>query len=166
MSSYLDDFKQGFPQNGLSIVSHQWWGSSDSFPLRSEGGDSERSSTILSGGKRSEALGNELASTDESNQSMPKDKKNDVDGENCCSQRSPEPDHQMRVGEEDIYHLSMLTRTRRKSVEDGKKALRLSVSHGYGTYKLGKKQTLLIQNLFGSALPSQWKANLNDSLFS
>ena len=55
ISTYLDDFKQGFPKNGLSYVSKKWWGSSGSISNEDVPEDSKIGEEILTSWKSNES---------------------------------------------------------------------------------------------------------------
>lgn len=59
----------------------------------------------------------------------------------------------------DLAPASMLTRTREHAVESGRKALKLGVTRGYGTYRLPDKDEALLRAVFAESFPSRWEAS-------
>lgn len=50
----------------------------------------------------------------------------------------------------------LLTTVKKRTVEEGRKALKLSVFRGYGINKIGKRERALLLRIFKSSLPKQW----------
>lgn len=132
--TYMDEFKNGFPANGLSSVSIKWWGSSSKE-------DTERAlpeETIKGENQESHQLSNEIS------WHMVKD---DHPGG---------PDHSTEDSATITEPSASLCSLRRKAVECGRETLKGGVSKGYTTYKLGKRQRLALFQVFKSSLPHQW----------
>ncbi|XP_029116781.1 uncharacterized protein [Elaeis guineensis] len=132
--TYMDEFINGFPANGLSSVSIKWWG-------RSSKEDTEKAlpeETIKGDNQESCQLSNEIS------RHMVKD---DHPGG---------PDHSTEDSAAITEPSSSLCSLRRKAVECGRKTLKGGVSKGYTTYKLGKRQRLALFQVFKSSLPDQW----------
>lgn len=55
---------------------------------------------------------------------------------------------------------SLLMAVRKKTVEEGREALKLGVFRGYGVNKLGKREKMLLHQIFGSSLPRSWLHDL------
>ncbi|PNY16281.1 hypothetical protein L195_g012996 [Trifolium pratense] len=51
---------------------------------------------------------------------------------------------------------SLLRSVRKRSVEEGREAFKLGVFRGYGVNKLGKKEKILLHQIFGSSLPKSY----------
>ena len=58
-------------------------------------------------------------------------------------------------------HISILSRTRKRNAENGRKTLKLGVTNGYGTYMTGDKYKVFLEWIFGSPFPRKWKASLS-----
>lgn len=165
ISTYLDDFKQGFPKNGLSSVSKKWWGSSGSISNEDAPEDSEIIEAKLTSRKSYESSeGGDLGTTNENDGSVT----SEVDGFLKEGKSSDSESISKLVGhmgsqDEDLMHISILSRTRKRKAENGRRALKLAVTNGYGTYKIGNKDKILLERIFGSPFPRQWKASLSFS---
>jgi hypothetical protein len=51
---------------------------------------------------------------------------------------------------------SLLRSVRKRAVEEGREAFKLGVFRGYGVNKIGKKEKILLHQIFGSSLPKSW----------
>lgn len=51
---------------------------------------------------------------------------------------------------------SVLRTVRKRAVEEGREAFKLGVFRGYGVNKLGKREKILLHQIFGSSLPKSW----------
>lgn len=165
ISTYLDDFKQGFPKNGLSSVSKKWWGSSGSISTEDAPEDSEISEAKLISRKSNESSqGIELGTAIENDSKLTSEVDGfSKEGKFSDSESISRPAGHMGSRDEDLMHISTLSRTRKRNAENGRKALKLGVTNGYGTYKIGDKYKVLLERIFGSPLPRQWKASLSFS---
>ncbi|KAL5990045.1 hypothetical protein ACLOJK_010942 [Asimina triloba] len=118
--TYLDEFKQGFPSNGLSSVSNRWWGSAS--PEHSEKTSEKEQTNTGAEEQLSHKLSDEMETAPEK---IEEDGKNDVAG---------------------LQGAALLSSVRKRVAEDGRKAVKLGVARGYGPYSLGKKErTILAQ---------------------
>lgn len=165
ISTYLDDFKQGFPKNGLSSVSKKWWGSSGSISTEDVPEDSETNEAKLTSRKSNESSqGIELGTAIENDSKLASEVDGFLkEGKSSDSESISKLASHMGSRDEDLMHISILSRTRKRNAENGRKALKLAVTNGYGTYKIGDKYKGLLERIFGSPLPRQWKASLGFS---
>ena len=67
-------------------------------------------------------------------------------------------DGHMGSQDEDLMHISILSRTSREMQKMEVK--KLGVTNCYGTYKIGDKYKFLLEPIFGFALPRKWKESL------
>ncbi|KAL2466681.1 RWP-RK domain-containing protein [Abeliophyllum distichum] len=152
----LDEFKYGFPSNGLPTVTYRWWGNTNS---NCNSGNSRKHDKIdanRSNPQSKEDLAQKYDNEDanESNQQS-KDMPDDAadlspkDGEMSESKTS-ETDMDTQWTH---LHFSL----KKKAVEEGKQALKLGVYRGYGVNKLDQSKKMVLLQIFKSALPSQWK---------
>ncbi|KAK3011842.1 hypothetical protein RJ639_012904 [Escallonia herrerae] len=129
----LDEFKYGFPSDGLSTASNKWWGNSiDGNDNGRNGGENNQQDTRHSNELVDEGLdllssgiGKSGNGTDESN-----------------------------IGPQGT---GLLAAVREKAVEEGRKALKLGVYRCYGERRLSRTQRALLLGIFKSSLPSQWR---------
>ncbi|KAF8413595.1 hypothetical protein HHK36_001587 [Tetracentron sinense] len=129
----LDEFKHGFPTNGLSTDSIRWWGSSS--PDGSEEIFEDEAETDHEDKQQSQELAD-----DEANSLIVEDKK-------------PERGNESDIGPQGT---GLLSAVRKRAAEDGQEALKLGVCSSYREYKLGRKERVLLHRLFNSSLPSEW----------
>ncbi|KAI4306005.1 hypothetical protein L6164_029324 [Bauhinia variegata] len=126
----LDEFKYGFPSQGLATISNKWWGNSD---------------TDGAGVNRDKAKVSEH-------------------GEDELKEKSSEVDNEARETRKDDNNVTLegtalLTAVRKRAVEEGREALKLGVFRGYGAKKLGKREKMLLLQIFRSSLPRSWICN-------
>lgn len=121
--NYLDEFKHGFPTNGLSSISNIWWGTSSS--------DSTEGPTV-----------------EEAEKHKPGEAWKDV----VMTEDKPE-----RETEKGYTGVASLLSLRKRSAEEGRTAVKLGVTRGYGPYKLNTKGRLMLIQVFRSSYPSQWR---------
>lgn len=131
--TFMDEFKYGFPANGLSSVSVKWWGSSSK--ENTVGTLPEESRAIKGENQESHELSNE------NSRHMVKADLVDHGTEDTSTITEPS---------------ASLCSLRRKAVECGYDALKGGVSKGYTSYKLGKRQRLALLQVFKSSLPDKW----------
>ncbi|KAJ1383133.1 hypothetical protein SESBI_43665 [Sesbania bispinosa] len=55
---------------------------------------------------------------------------------------------------------SLLTAVRKRSVEEGRETFKVGVFRGYGVNKLGKREKILLHQIFKSSLPRSWIQDL------
>lgn len=130
----LDEFKYGFPSNGLSTASNKWWGSSS--PNGCEGNLGDGVETNEDDKHKSEEMvgvGPGVVI---------------VDKEECVTGKE-----ESNIGPQGT---GLLTTVRKKTVEEGREALKLGVFRGYGINKIGKRERTLLLRIFKSSLPKQW----------
>ncbi|KAK7247224.1 hypothetical protein RIF29_42101 [Crotalaria pallida] len=119
----MDEFKYGFPSEGLSTTSNKWWGSS----------------------KHDDCAGND-----------PDRAKNQLE------ERAGEADKVVcetgnAENSETLQGAAKLTAARKRAVEEGRETLKLGVFRGYGGVdKLGKRDKILLCQIFRSSLPKSW----------
>eukprot|EP01018_Ginkgo_biloba_P009593 Gb_00222 [translate_table: standard] len=161
--TYLDEFKQGFPKNGLSSVSNRWWGNIASVNTQSAPESSQSSKAFPKGRELDKSQGSEVSMITEKDSTLIsqmgcvlKDEKANSDSEGISMLAG-----NMGLHDEDLMHVSILSRTRKKSAEKGRKALKLAVTRGYSVCKLGDKDKSLLAQIFGFPLQSLWKASLS-----
>lgn len=131
-SMALDEFKFGFPSDGLSTATYKWWSSSSS--------EGNRSTHV------------EEAETDEVDKNQFEEK---ADGSAISIVSNEISGSLKKVTNIDPQGLGLLTAIRKRTVEEGEEALRLGV-HKHCKRKLGRKKRLLLLQIFGSSLPKEW----------
>lgn len=141
--TYLDDFRHGFPRKGLPTVSAKWWGNTVPCERDNEGAE-ENAPDNLSSGQLDDGT-DELASGQQNEKSS------------NASFRETSRDANNK---DDLMPASILTRTRKSAVTNGRKALGIAVTRGYGAYRLREKDEALLRNVFEDSLPSLWRASL------
>lgn len=135
----LDEFKYGFPSDGLSTATNKWWDSS------------------LSGTQRATDRVGIETDEDDSHQS---DEKTDAGTSVMIVDNENAENGKMESNEIDPQGTGLLTSVRKRAVEEGREALKLGVHRTYGANKLGRKQRALLLRIFGSSLPKQWIQDL------
>ncbi|KAK4275572.1 hypothetical protein QN277_018630 [Acacia crassicarpa] len=134
MTSTLDEFKYGFPLEGLSTTSNKWWGSSVGGP--DDSADSKKKAE--DGADVSKHVKGQLRDTE---------KKEEADTE------------MSEAGKEAVKTpegAALLREIRKRAVEEGREAHKLGVFRGYGVKKLGKREKIMLLQIFSSTLPSSW----------
>ncbi|KAF5732498.1 protein NLP3-like [Tripterygium wilfordii] len=132
--STLDEFKHGFPSDGLSSVTYKWWGSSS--PQRDEGIDS------------SEAKSDELE--------KPQSEGKADTGASSVKMDEEKPGKGGVKVHSGLEGTGLLTAVRKKAAEEGRETLKLHVRRKYGVNKLGRKDRRLLIRIFDSSLPKGW----------
>lgn len=123
----MDEFKCGFPSEGLSTTSNKWWGNSDHNDCPGANANG------ASGAK-----------------SKPEEQSREDD--NVVANET-----EIRAKNNEIPHGSyLLTAVKKRAVEEGREALKLGVFRGYGINKLSKRDKILLYQIFGSSLPRSW----------
>ncbi|KAL6570748.1 hypothetical protein OROGR_000298 [Orobanche gracilis] len=134
-SSISDEYKYGFPLDGLSSVSYRWWGnkSADKNVIDSKEGDIDK------------------------NEHQPKEL------ENTAAANLSSVDEEVTEGKKhesidaDSEWASSLSTLRRKMAKDGQQALGLGVYRGYdGVKTLDRAKKHLLSQIFKSSLPRGW----------
>ncbi|KAK1301498.1 hypothetical protein QJS10_CPB12g00633 [Acorus calamus] len=126
--TYLDDFKYGFPTNGLSSEANNWWGSNNS----AKGTDEE------------EVLAKE-------------------EGKQPPSELSDNGSKNVAVDGEPEMGAASLSSLRKRAAEEGRESLQLGIVCGSKACKLGKRDAILLSQVFGSSLPDAWKPACDDA---
>ncbi|TYJ37967.1 hypothetical protein E1A91_A05G410900v1 [Gossypium mustelinum] len=124
-----DEFKFGFPSDGLSVITNKWWGSSKS------------DCNEVSDADGAETEGEDKHQTIEE----PDDMANEKPGQNGKIE-----DGISRQGS------SLLAAVRKRSMEEGREALELGVYKGRGMKRLGSRKASLLLRIFKSSLPDVW----------
>ncbi|KAE8725396.1 Glucan synthase-like 7 [Hibiscus syriacus] len=124
-----DEFKFGFPSDGLSIATNKWWGSSKS-----------------DGHEAVDVDGAETEGEDK-HQSIeePDDMANDKPDENGKLQDNVSPQGS-----------ALLAAVRKRALEEGQEALKLGIQSGRGMKKPSSRKASLLLRLFKSSSPSEW----------
>ncbi|XP_004303879.1 PREDICTED: uncharacterized protein LOC101310432 [Fragaria vesca subsp. vesca] len=130
----LEEFKSGFPSEGLSTASNRWWGSNS--PDCDEGIHGEADNADEENKHQSNKLADDSASSITGNQ------------EKCGSEK--------QENNIDPQGTDLLVAVRKRAVEEGKKARKLGVFRGYGARKLGRKERTMLLRIFESSLPKDW----------
>lgn len=120
-----DEFKYGFPSDGLSTATYKWWGSS---------------SSDVNGSTNSEE-----AETDEVDKNQSEEK---ADGSATSVLFNEISGNVKQVTETEPQGSGLLTALRKRTVEEGKEALKLGVHKKYCVKKLGRKERLLLLRIF------------------
>ncbi|KAF7815715.1 uncharacterized protein G2W53_029684 [Senna tora] len=134
MTTTLEEFKFGFPSNGLSTTSNKWWGSS--------GPDDSAS-------KKPDCAG-----ASKHNKGQVEERAKENAGTETCETGKDEETSKTLQG------TALLKSIRKRAAEEGREALKLGVSRGYGGKKIGKREKILLLQIFRSSLPRSW---LHDS---
>ncbi|KAJ0989223.1 hypothetical protein J5N97_007579 [Dioscorea zingiberensis] len=136
--TYMDDFKFGFPVNGLSTATVKWWGS----------GSKESSEKSLKG----EAMAEKEEKQEVCNSSNETSRLAMLDNEE---------DNNVEGAEIKTQPSALLCSTRKNAVEYGCKTLKLGISKGLERYKLSKRQKSVLLEVFKTSLPDQWKESFS-----
>ncbi|RRT41412.1 hypothetical protein BHE74_00025688 [Ensete ventricosum] len=132
--TFMDEFKYGFPENGLSSASFKWWGISRI----------EETERTVPG---------------ESETTTEKDDNQEVQD---SSNEGEEPDSGADDNVIVTKPSALLCSLRRKSVEYGRESLkRGGISVAGIPHKLTKRQKLTLSQVFGSSLPEEWKESFS-----
>ncbi|PIN25625.1 hypothetical protein CDL12_01628 [Handroanthus impetiginosus] len=128
-SSIVDEFKYGFPSDGLSSVSFRWWGNkSDS----DNGADTEQGSEDA---EKSEQQSKDSTDTTV-DEEVTEGKKNETDS--------------------NTQWASSLSALRKKTAKEGKQALKLGVYRVDSVKTLDRNKKKALLQIFKSSLPSEW----------
>ncbi|PIA30107.1 hypothetical protein AQUCO_05700077v1 [Aquilegia coerulea] len=130
--AHLDEFKEGFPSNGLSTVTMRWWGDHTS-----DANDDEM-------------LGEESA-IDGTNKQQSHNAAN-----KCMEGKSDTTSEKSNIVPQGT---ALLLSVRESAAAEGREALKLGVHGGYRSFKLNRREKMLLHKVFDSSLPSQWKIN-------
>ncbi|CAO2837251.1 unnamed protein product [Amaranthus hypochondriacus] len=118
---FSDEFKYGFPSSGLSECTYRWWESS--------------------------FIGSEV-SNDDSNTSSEVRNTSKVQAEDGFSCSREENDSMVVDSGSEKSDEVLLSATRKRAVEEGKKGLKLRVLKKYGADKLGNDEKILLRRLY------------------
>lgn len=125
--TYLDEFKHGFPTNGLSSVSTKWWGTSG-----------------LDGNEMLE----EERLAEEAEKQPSGESVEDMEASKVKTERETEKGD---------TGAALLLSLRKRASEDGRAAVKLGVARGHGAYKLRRKERAMLLQIFRSSYPSEWE---------
>ena len=128
----LDEFRHGFPSDGLSVSANRWWDSS-SF-------------------KGYKDMDKDEVDADEDGKHDSGDRVNDNGGDSMIVDQNKPTKGKIESSSEDI---GLLTSVRKRAAEEGIEALRLCTSRSHGINKISKKEGALLVRLFGPSLPKQ-----------
>lgn len=128
----VDEFRYGFPSNGLLKTSNKWWGSSTTINNKDTHVKADRN---IEQSEQSEEL---LKST-------PWEGK--VGGQSGTDKSNTTPQ---------LSGTGLLSAMRKRALEAGQEALKLGFHQCSGINKPGKREKLLLQGIFGSSLPKEW----------
>lgn len=131
--TFMDEFKYGFPTNGLSSLSNKWWGSGNS-------NSNSNSSPLESSAVKDESQESCELSNETSKCTM--DDMADSGTEDSAATSVPS---------------AVLCSLRRKALEDGRGLLKDGACNGCELHKLNKRQRLVLAQVFRSSLPDKWK---------
>lgn len=138
-SAASDEFKYGFPSDGLSRVSHRWWGNKSEIQ---DGVDCEENVNGNSDEKKENADEEKQQSEDTAN--LPS-----TDGQLTEGKTQETDGHSQRA--------NSLSALRKKAVKEGQRVLKLGVYRGYGAQTLDQAKKLVLLQIFKSSLPSEWE---------
>ncbi|KAJ6853653.1 uncharacterized protein M6B38_113515 [Iris pallida] len=133
--TYMDEFKYGFPANGLSSASVKWWGTSNESANRNP---TKKSATEQEEEQECCEYANETSG------SMEIDDQTDHNTNESVTRAEPS---------------TSLLSLRKRALEYTRESLQVGISDCMG-YKLGKRQRLVLVQVFRSSLPDQWKDSL------
>lgn len=134
-SSISDEFKYGFPSDGLSSVSYRWWGNKSA---GEHGVDSQQ--TVVEAAEEKKEKPEESVDTAADFSSL--DKKV-TEGEKNETEADPQ-------------WANLLSALRKKAAKDGKQALKLGVYRGYDARALDRTKKMVVFQVFRSSLPGEW----------
>lgn len=129
----FDEFKYGFPSDGLSSVSYRWWGNKSAAEnvvdsQKSFSGDAEE--------RKQQPEGSEDTAANLSSMEVTEGKKNETDA--------------------DPKWASSLSALRKRAAEDGQQALKLGVYRKSHVKNLDRTKKMVLLQIFKSSLPSEW----------
>ncbi|XP_030462854.1 uncharacterized protein LOC115682699 [Syzygium oleosum] len=124
----LDEFKHGFPSNGLSVASNKWWGSGNP-------GDFDY-----------------IDATETGRECRPKCQDMADGGSNA----EKKPEGEKENSDSTLRGASLLTAVRKRALEEGREAFKLGVFRSHRAQKIGKKEKSLMLGIFQSSQPKGW----------
>lgn len=124
----LDEFKHGYPSNGLSVASNKWWGSGSP-------GDFDY-----------------IDATETGRECRPKCEDAADDGSNA----EKKPESGKENSDDSLRGTSLLTAVRKRALEEGQEAIKMGAFRSHHAHKIGKKEKSLMVNIFQSSLPKGW----------
>ncbi|KAH6780745.1 hypothetical protein C2S52_011982 [Perilla frutescens var. hirtella] len=122
-----DEFKYGFPLNGLSSITYRWWGTKGDRENGSCDGDAKRKQQP----EDSVDSGANLSSTE-----MTEGKKNETNADPHCQ--------------------SSLSALRKKAAKEGRQTVKLGVYRDYNVKTLDRSKKMMLLQIFKSSLPCEW----------
>ncbi|ERN19410.1 uncharacterized protein LOC18447794 [Amborella trichopoda] len=137
--TYLDEFKYGFPSDGLSCISNKWW-----VPDNPDGIDGPENSVVKYALSTQNSANGLVVCSEEAQNSGPTI---------CLAKTKRRQD----LSDEELGGAVLLSSIRERNTEYGREALKLGFSRGYDGSKLGGRERVVLLKAFGSSLPSQWR---------
>lgn len=128
----VDEFRYGFPSNGLLRTSNKWWGS-----------------TATSNKDTQAKADRSIEQTEQQSEKVLKSSpcKDEVGGQGGTDETNTSPQ---------LSGTGLLLAVRKRALEEGQEALKLGFYQRSGINKPGKREKLLLQGIFGSSLPKEW----------
>ncbi|KAK1404830.1 Glucan synthase-like 7 [Heracleum sosnowskyi] len=129
----VDEFRYGFPSNGLLRTSNKWWGNSTATSNKDTQVKADRN----------------IEQTEQQSEKMLKSSpcKDEVGGQGKTDETSTSPQ---------LSGTGLLSAMRKRALEEGQEALKLGFHQCSGINKLAKREKLLLQGIFGTSLPKEW----------
>lgn len=128
----VDEFRYGFPSNGLLRTSNKWWGSSTA---------ANKNDTHVKADRNTE----QTEQSEKVLKSSPCE--GEVGGQGGTDEANTSPQ---------LSGTGLLSAVRKRALEEGQEALKLGFHQCSGINKPGKREKLLLQGIFGSSLPKEW----------
>ncbi|KAK1404833.1 hypothetical protein POM88_004438 [Heracleum sosnowskyi] len=129
----VDEFRYGFPSNGLLRTSNKWWGNSTATSNKDTQVKADRN----------------IEQTEQQSEKMLKSSpcKDEVGGQGKTDETSTSPQ---------LSGTGLLSAVRKRALEEGQEALKLGFHQCSGINKLAKREKLLLQGILGTSLPKEW----------
>ncbi|XP_010241340.1 PREDICTED: uncharacterized protein LOC104585973 isoform X2 [Nelumbo nucifera] len=128
---HVDEFKYGFPTDGLSTITVKWWGSSSP------------------DGTEDDVFGDE---TDQEDKQQSPEKADS----SCLTTEEKKPDKGTGENEIGPQGTGLLSSVRKRAAQEGREALKLGYCRNTGAYKLARREEILLLKVFGSSLPNHY----------
>ncbi|XP_074370547.1 uncharacterized protein LOC141711768 [Apium graveolens] len=135
----VDEFRYGFPSNGLLRTSNKWWGSSTA---------TSNKDTQVKADRSIEQTGS-IEQTEQQSEKVSNGRpcKGEIGGQGGTDETNTSPQ---------LSGTGLLLAVRKRALEEGQEALKLGFYQCSGINKLGKREKMLLQGIFGSSLPKEW----------
>lgn len=128
----VDEFKYGFPFNGLSSTTYRWWGNKSD----KENDVDTQQSCDGDAGRKQQPADSVDSGTNVSATETTEGKKNDRDA-----------DPQLE---------SSLSALRKRAAKEGQQAIKLGVYRGHNVKTVDRSKKMLLVQIFKSSLPCEW----------